>query len=137
MKSKLLLLTITGLLSVFGFAQQDTAVVNKPYYNQDFRISDLVERYNGATNGKQISGYRVQLYSGGRDNANKTRQASIQKFPKVACVLIYEAPDFKVQLGNFRTVMEAEKHLQQIRLEFAGAFVVKSNIDLPQLNLEN
>ncbi|MCT4624060.1 MAG: SPOR domain-containing protein [Schleiferiaceae bacterium] len=128
--------TLTLLIfSVSGWAQNDTAqnAVNQPHFSEDFRITDLVERYSNNLKGKPIDGFRVQLFSGDRDLANQNRKKAISNYPQIPCVLIYETPDFKVQMGNFRTELEAEKHLQIIRQGFPGAFVVRSKINLPEL----
>jgi hypothetical protein len=125
-------------LSLFGFAQYDSIQEVKAHaeITQDFRITDLLERYSSLKKGKPIDGYRIQLYSGLREDANAIRKKSISNFPETACVLKYETPDYKVQMGNFRTELEAEKLLQYIRVSFPGAFIVNSKIDLPSLSIE-
>ena len=129
---------ILGLLSAFGFAQQDSVQLVNAHaeFTEDFRISDLVERYTNTKKDKPIDGFRIQLYSGTREEAKTKRKQSIFKFPRIVCNLKYETPDYKVQLGNFRTELEAEKQLQHVRVSFQGAFIVKSKIDLPQLSID-
>ena len=121
------------------WAQQDSATenINKPQYEEDFRITDLMKRYSENYKGKKIEGYRVQLYSGNRKDAQEMRKKALQSFPEITTEITYDAPDFKTQMGNFRSELEAEKYLQNIRSVFSGAFVVKSKINLPELSIDS
>lgn len=128
--------TVASLVfSICALAQKDTTLTPVAYaeFTEDFRITDLIERYSNTHKGKPIDGFRIQLYSGDRSTAKQIRKEGISKFPEVACILDYEAPDYKVQIGNYRTELEAEKMLQHVRKEFQGAFIAKSKIDLPPL----
>lgn len=137
MKSRVLHTLILGFLSVLGVAQQDSLelAIAGAEFTEDFRITDLVERYSLTKKGKPISGFRIQLYSGMRDQANAVRKQGISYFPESTCILKYETPDYKVQMGNYRTELEAEKDLQHVRVSFQGAFIVKSKIELPPLSI--
>ena len=121
------------------WAQQDSTIenINQPQYEEDFRITDLMKRYSENYKGKKIEGYRVQLYSGNRVKAKEMRKKALQSFPDIFTEITYAAPDFKTQMGNFRTELEAEKYLQQIRVVFPGSFVVKSKINLPELSIDS
>lgn len=101
----------------------------------DYRIAQLMERYKKQNEGKQINGYRIQLYSGDRKGAFELKAEFIKQF-SLPCNVVYEAPDFKVQIGNFRTQLEAEKAMQDVWPVFKSAFVVRTKIDLPKLAIE-
>lgn len=47
--------------------------------------------------------------------------------------LLYEVPEYKTQIGNFRSRLEAERFLQQIIQLFPGSFVVATQIEFPKL----
>jgi hypothetical protein len=138
MKSRVIYTLILGLLSLFAFAQKDSIepVKAQAEFTEDFRITDLVERYSATKKGKPINGFRIQLYSGTRDQANAVRKQGISNFPESSCILKYETPDYKVQMGNYRTELEAEKDLQHVRVAFQGAFIVNSKIELPPLSID-
>jgi hypothetical protein len=102
----------------------------------DYRIAQLMNRYKKQNEGKQINGYRIQLYSGDRKGAFELKADFIQQFD-LPCNVVYEAPDFKVQVGNFRTQLEAEKEMQAVWPVFKSAFVVRTKIDLPKLAIES
>ncbi len=139
MNLRLLLSLLTLFTASVCWAQVDSTseTTHKPHYIEDFRITDLLIRYSENYKGKPIDGYRIQLYSGKRINAKEMRKKAVQNFLEIKTVLTYESPDFKVQMGNFRSELEAEKNLKLIRIVFPGAFVVKSKINLPELSIEN
>jgi hypothetical protein len=82
---------------------------------------------------KSIQGYRVQIFNGTRQEAQKVRVTFVKAYPDLPVTLTYDAPEYRVQAGNFRTKLEAEKLLAKIRQEFRGSFVVRTQVDLPQL----
>jgi len=133
-----LLLILGFFTATAGWSQTDTTTkkINEPTYIEEWRITELVERYSENNKGKKIDGFRVQLYSGNRRNANEIRKKAVQSFPDINTTLSYATPDYKIQMGDFRTELEAEKQLQLVRGVFPGAFVVKSEINFPKLSIE-
>lgn len=115
-------------------AQEDTTHRGSVHINCDYRILDLMDQTRKANLGKQIQGYRLQLYSGERGAASELKAKFIKQFPDVPCNVVYETPDFKTQVGNYRTALEAEAAMQQIWPVFKSAFVVAAKIDLPELS---
>lgn len=81
-----------------------------------------------------MDGYRVQIYNGTRQETLNKRTEFISVFPNVPVYTIYESPEYKVQAGDFRTRLEAEKFLKQVVDEFGSGFVVSTRIKLPSLN---
>jgi len=124
---------ISVLCTAQNTEQKDTIQRGSVSLNADYRLNQLLYRYKEFNEGKQISGYRIQLYSGDRKGAFDLKAGFIKQFPTLPCNVVYEAPDFKVQIGNYRTQMEAECGLQEIRPVFKAAFVVPAMIDLPEL----
>ncbi len=105
---------------------------------QDNRIDELLEKHkqtNEAFNG--LSGYRIQIFfdsgSNAKNRANNERRKFMSLFPSISAYIIFDAPNFKVRVGNFRSRLEAEKNLKEILRHFEMAYVVPSRIDLPKL----
>lgn len=113
--------------------QPDSTVPGTMNVKADFRIKLLTERYKEQNEGKKINGFRIQLYSGNRKGAFDLKANFIRQFNQVPCEVIYESPDFKVQVGNYRTELEAEKAMQEIWPIFKSAFIVRAKIDFPKL----
>lgn len=97
-------------------------------------IDNLVEQYKELNiRNPKITGYRVQIYNGRKAESQAKKTAFLSEFPSTPVYHIYEAPEYKVQVGNFRSRLEAEKFLKRVIDEFGSGFVVKTKIQPPAL----
>lgn len=105
---------------------------------QEPRIEALVGKHiNINQKAKGFPGYRVQVYFGSGSDAksisNKIRTEINNQFPEMSSYLIYEAPYFKVRVGDYRNRNEAYKAYKILQGNYPGAFVVDDLIGLPRL----
>tara|TARA_R110002050_G_scaffold87066_3_gene184632 strand:- start:22073 stop:22621 length:549 start_codon:yes stop_codon:yes gene_type:complete len=84
-----------------------------------------------------IPGYTILIFSTSGANSKlnaRNKQISFnQKFPETTTHLAWKSPNYEVRVGDFRTKLEAEKLLQEIKSDFPSAFVRKDKIELPPL----
>ena len=79
-----------------------------------------------------MPGYRIQVYFGTqRSRANEIRAQFNIRYPDIPAAVSYSQPNFKVRAGDFRTRLEAQKHLLDVEKNFPSAFVVPDEIRLP------
>ena len=99
----------------------------------DPKLESLIERQVRANEIKQtMPGYRVQLYGGlVRNTANETRNEFAKTRPEIPSYLIYQQPNFKVRVGDFKSRLEALKLHEEIKAYFPSSFVVKDDVKLP------
>lgn len=69
-------------------------------------------------------GYRIQLYNGFEVEAKKTRAKFKLEFPDIDTYIVYRQPEWKIQVGMYKTKLEADRALLEIKKEFGGAIVV-------------
>lgn len=85
-----------------------------------------------------IEGYRIELYSssGANSRAKATQiAAKLEKeFDHLKTYVVWEYPNFEVEIGDYRTSLEAERDLQTILKAYPQSFLKKSSINLPELN---
>jgi hypothetical protein len=104
---------------------------------QDSRIDQLIQRHVEA---KQrisgIPGFRIRIFSQSgqvaRQNANQVRAEFLKRYPDMEGYLTYDAPNFKVYVGDFRTRSEALKFHKRVSRDFPNAFIVADRINLPK-----
>ena len=81
---------------------------------------------------KTIPGFRVQIasFSGAnsKTSAFNLRDRFALDYPSVQAYIIYDEPNFKVKVGDFRTRLEAYAFLQQIKEVYKG-YIIKDNIN--------
>lgn len=100
---------------------------------EDYRIAKLVDKYMDAHSDGKIDGYRVQLFFGDRDSARETKATFLKKYPTTRADVTYLAPNFRVRVGNFRTLLDAEKFKNEINGLFPNCYIVPEKIPLPPL----
>ncbi|MDC0303388.1 SPOR domain-containing protein [Flavobacteriales bacterium] len=107
----------------------------------DIRLDSLLMKHIRVNQAKDgLDGYRVQLYSGSgteaRLSANNLMAEFLANDPNIPAYLIYQAPNFKVRLGNFRTELEAIHLQRELAYQYPGGFVVRDRIKFPKLAIE-
>ncbi len=139
--------------SLAGYAQTDTLSVN---YNlsfqtakmeefvsqlrirQDPRITDLLVRHTQINQRRRgTDGFRLEIFfsseAKAREQAVKVKNEFNLIFPDIASYLLFQTPNFKVRIGDFRNKSEALKTKAYIASKYPNAFIVKDNIRFPEL----
>ncbi len=107
--------------------------------NIDLHMDKRISRLDSLKRQKptQMEGYRVQLFFGGRTEAQDARVEFLRKHPVTGAYISYLAPNFRLRVGDFRSRIESEKFKNEIARDFPGSYIVKDHIELPQLRKEN
>ena len=99
----------------------------------DVAVTKMVEKHvelNSMV--KTIPGYRVQIasFSGinSKVSAFNLRDRFLLDYPAVQAYIVFDEPNFKVKVGDFRTRLEAYAFLQQIKETYKG-YIIKDNIN--------
>ncbi|MEZ7505179.1 SPOR domain-containing protein [Flavobacterium sp. Arc2] len=69
--------------------------------------------------------YKIQIFSGDSDKAKKTLNDCKQDFLDLDGTIVFNTPNYKVWVGNFRTKIEAERNLIKIRRKYENAYLIK------------
>lgn len=84
---------------------------------------------------KQILGYRLQIcFDSDKDLVDQARAKFIALYPKIDTYITFEAPNFNLKVGDFRTQIEAEKLKEKIGGEFTISIIHKELINLPRID---
>lgn len=111
------------------------AYVRKGNGQVQIRMSENAEAFitSMKTADYQPHGYRVQLTSesgqGSQARANEIKARFVNNYKDVDAYLIWEAPNFKIRVGDFRTKLEAALFWKQIQAEFPNSYVVEDKIN--------
>lgn len=131
---KQLFLLIVLLASAAGLnAQTGSVVVNK-----DPRLDQLVNKQveiNEVTSRnarRYASGFRILVISSNsRNNVIEAKTTLYREFPELKAYMMYQAPFFRLKVGNFRDREDAETYLPAIQKLFKGnVYVVPDTIEL-------
>ncbi len=80
---------------------------------------------------RTVPGFRIQIASlsgtNSKSNAFNLKEQVSNAFPEQQVYVIYDEPNFRVKVGDFRTRLEAYAFLQQLKPTHPGT-IVKDNI---------
>ncbi|RZK63482.1 MAG: SPOR domain-containing protein, partial [Pedobacter sp.] len=80
-------------------------------------------------------GYRVQVFYGSDRREVFNQQARFKSlYPKFNTYLIYKEPNYYIRVGDFRTRLEAQSLMNEIRPAFPTLFIFREKINAPQLD---
>jgi hypothetical protein len=128
------LLVILFLIPLLGFTQSDTsfnAAGEIISVNQE-GIDDLVNKYKTILKNKAgVEGWRLQIkFTSKREDLLSLQVQFTNLYPEIPVQIIFEAPYYKLTVGNFKTKNEALKIKNMINENFPGTRPVKSLIHL-------
>src|ERR1700743_47835 len=128
-----ILLILTLFIAQRSLAQADT---NTVVVTKDPRIDQLVHKQieiNEETTRESrriMPGFRIQVInSPDRSKVYAAKAKVYQEFPDLKPYLLYQAPNYKLKVGNFKTKEEAEEMQKQLgRLFPSGLYIIRDVI---------
>lgn len=116
------LLTISLVLTTNVFyAQNGTVTINQaPELNTLLSIKKEMNLSDSDSDR-----YKIQIFSGNRTGAQDAITLFNESFTEWTPIDVYETPNYKVWVGNFRSRLEADRALEKIKKEFNDAFRFK------------
>ena len=85
-----------------------------------------------------IPGFRVQVHvESGNQSRVRIQRAKYEfdsKYPDVKSYIDYDAPYYKLRVGDFRTRLDARRYLEKISRDYRNAFIVVDKINFPELD---
>lgn len=110
--------------SVFmGFSALSIAQEGQVTINQDELIPELLDKKTEMTRDSRLGDrYRIQLFSGDNSEASTIIKEYRTLYPQWTSTIVYETPNYKVWIGNFRNSLEADRALLEIKKTYPAAF---------------
>lgn len=109
------------LLLIFSknlFSQDGKVIINMD--TTLVKLIDLKKELNS-----EIENYKIQIFSGSRSDAENTISEYKILYNDSAAIIRYEAPNYKIWIGNYYTLVEAEKEILEVRKKYPNAFIFK------------
>lgn len=109
------------IFTTIANAQDGNVSINQPH-----TLNTLLELKKEINKSEEDEDrYKIQIYSGSRSKAESTKTAFLYSYDKWPTKLVYETPNYKIWVGNFRTKLEADRALMEIKKKFPSAFPFK------------
>jgi len=115
--------TLIYILFITCFFNLSVAQNGSINIEQDEKLDTLLKAYK---NYNAITTYFIiQVGSGSLAQAQRIKSNVEVDFPTMYSKIDFETPNYKVKLGRFKTKIEAERKLQEVRKKYSGAFLLK------------
>ena len=120
--SKRVFLTLTMITLAYNINAQDQNLT----LNQDPKFEQLLnEKRKINTSITTNDTYKIQIFSGKSEEAKKTLSDFKREFNTIDGTIIFNTPNYKVMVGNFKTRIEAERNLAEIKKRYKSVFLIK------------
>ena len=122
-KRPFILLFLTTFLTINAVAQS-----NKVTVSQDPKFEQLLNEkrkinLSMATN----EGYKIQIYNGDSENSKRELGRFKNDFNNLDATIIFSTPYYKVWVGNFKSKIDAQRHLIEIQKKYSNSIIIKPN----------
>lgn len=73
----------------------------------------------------EIENFKIQIFNGSRNEAENTINEYKILYNDSSAIIRYEAPNYKIWIGNYYNLTEAEKEILEVRKKYPNAFIFK------------
>lgn len=107
--------TKEGTVRVESSAHIDEMVAQKKDYNKTLET---------------FQGFKIQIYYGSEKECYEIKDEFSSLFPDISTSIIFSTPQWKLQIGNYRTRLEADHEMVNIKKEYPAAIVLATEIEI-------
>jgi hypothetical protein len=117
-------LCVTALICFSSFINAQEGTVN---IEQSKEIDKLLEFKKDI---KTVETYRIQVYSGNSSSrASNVKAEFMQSYGQWPVEMVFNTPNYKIWVGNFRDRLEADRALLRIKKNYMNAFIFQPKKD--------
>jgi hypothetical protein len=92
----------------------------------DPKIDQLLKEKRKLNTGLFLNeGYKIQIFYGNSEESKKKLQEFKKEFKDLDGTIIFNSPNYKVWIGNFKTRIEVERAMVDIKKKYPTALIIK------------
>ena len=119
--SKFLIVICMFLFSLWDISAQDEDV----HYNDSITKKFFQIKKDFSKKIFESTYYTIQIFYGSLNEADSIYSDFKQNYKDVKSELIFETPNYKVRIGEYKDLNVASQSLEKIRRIYPGSFVIK------------
>ncbi len=120
--------TIGAILCLVLGAQKITAQTAHTTLSQDPSFEQLLNEKRRINSSITINDkYKIQIYNGDSETSKKILNTFRSDVPEIDATIVFSTPAYKVWVGNFKSRIEAERNLLELRKKYPNAIIIKPN----------
>ena len=78
----------------------------------------------------KFEGFKIQIYYGSEKECYKVKEEFTSLYPEIDTSIIFSTPQWKLQIGNYRTRLKADHAMVNIKKEYPAAIVLATEIEI-------
>ena len=119
---------VFATLTLVFLHQKSYSQEAKVSVSQDQKFEQLLNEKRKINSSITINDrYKIQIYNGDTENSKKTLLDFKRENKNIDATIVFSTPLYKVWVGNFKTRIEAEKNLNDLKNKYPNAFLIKPN----------
>lgn len=129
--SKYKLLISLAFIAFWQFHAEAQTQEGKVRIETSAHIDEMVaqkKEYNKSL--ETLPGYKIQIYYGSEKECYEAKDEFTALFPDITTAIIFSTPQWKLQVGNYLTRLEADHSMVQIKKEYPAAIVLATEIEI-------
>jgi hypothetical protein len=126
-------LLLIGIFFYNGMAYaQDSLIYRDPRVDSLIKKQIQINEVTTRDSRRNVPGFRIQVAnSNDRNKVFAIKTKIYQMYPELKPYVIYQPPNYKLNVGNFKTAEEAEPYMQKLTQDFpSGVYVVHDIIEV-------
>lgn len=129
-----------GQVKVIKDPMIDSLIAKRIHLNSKPAAAAVVNPGRTASSTAIVSqmGYRVQVFYGSdRRKAFNEQSRFKSSYPSLNTYITYKEPNYYLRVGDFRTKLEAQRLLNELKPLFPTLFIFREKINAPNLDYTN
>jgi hypothetical protein len=121
-------LLLLGFGQIMSYGQTDEGQIR---IETSAHIDEMIaqkKEYNKGIDKHQ--GFKIQIYYGSEKRCYEVKEEFSMLFSDIKTSIIFSTPQWKLQVGNYRTRLEADNAIVKIKKEYLSAIVLATAIDI-------
>lgn len=116
------------LIFTILFSQNIFSQTPKSIIDQDEKIEKLLQEKRKNNSGITINDkFKIQIFYGNIEESKKTLLAFKKEFLQTDGTIVFSNPSYKVWVGSFKSKIEAEMALINIKKKYLSAVIIEPN----------
>ena len=115
--------TIFYIILFTSFVNYANAQKGSINIDQDEKIKDLLAVYKSYNETTEY--YRIQVGFGSHAKAQQIKSNVEVDFPGMYSKIDFDSPTYRIRLGRFKTKLEGERKLKEVRKKYPAAMLLK------------
>jgi SPOR domain len=123
LKKGILSASLIGISCINLYAQADNLTIN-----QDSKFEQLLNEKRKINSSITVNDrYKIQIYNGDSESSKKILSEFRKEYKNYDGTIIFSTPTYKVWVGNFKSRIESERNLVDLKKKYPNAFLIKPN----------